>query len=145
MKKISFLLFFVLLIFGVKAQNYWQQEVNYKIRVKLNDENQTLTAFEEIEYINNSPYTLEYIFIHLWPNAYKNNHTAFARQKVRDGSNEFYFADEEDKGSIAALDFEVDGKAVAWLPDEKYIDIVKLTLNKPLRSGERIIIKTPFK
>ena len=48
------------------AQNYWQQEVNYTITVKLNDENHTLSAFEEFEYINNSPNSLDSIYIHLY-------------------------------------------------------------------------------
>ena len=127
------------------AQGYWQQEVNYKIRVALDDEAHELHAFEEIEYINNSPYALEFIYMHLWPNAYKNNHTAFARQKVRDGSNEFYFANDEDRGSIESLDFEVDGETVAWIPNDEYIDVAKILLNTPLKSGGKVIIKTPFK
>ena len=83
--------------------------------------------------------------MHLWPNAYKNNNTMFARQKVRDGSNEFYFAKDDERGWIDELDFEVDGKAVLPIEDEKYIDIVKLKLNSPLLPKQKIIITTPFR
>ena len=62
------------------SQNYFQQEVNTTINVSLNDKNNTLSAFEEIEYINHSPDSLEYIFMHIWPNAYRNNGTDMAIQ-----------------------------------------------------------------
>ena len=56
-------------------QTYFQQEVNYKIDVKLNDVDHSLKAFEELQYINNASNSISYIYFHLWPNAYKNNET----------------------------------------------------------------------
>ncbi|MFM7758250.1 MAG: hypothetical protein ACKO6J_04885, partial [Crocinitomicaceae bacterium] len=41
------------------AQKYWQQEVNYKINVSLDDQNHYLRGFESMEYVNNSPNVLE--------------------------------------------------------------------------------------
>ena len=64
------------------TQDYFQQEVNYKIDVTLNDKNNTLSAYEEFEYINNSTTALDKIYIHLWPNAYKNSETALAHQLI---------------------------------------------------------------
>ena len=54
------------------TQEYWQQEVNYRMDVRLDDENHMLDAFQEFEYINHSPDTLNELYIHLWPNAYSN-------------------------------------------------------------------------
>ena len=62
------------------SQSYWQQEVNYKIDVKLDDKKHELVAFEEFEYINNSPQKLDFLMIHLWPNAYQNEKTALGQQ-----------------------------------------------------------------
>src|SRR6476619_2815404 len=59
-----------------KTQEYFQQQVNYKIDVTLNDADNTLDGFININYTNNSPDTLNYIWFHLWPNAYKNDNTA---------------------------------------------------------------------
>src|SRR5678815_1141717 len=58
--------------------NYWQQQVNFTIDATLNDKDNSLDAFEKIEYINNSPDTLKFIWFHVWPNAYKNDKTAFS-------------------------------------------------------------------
>jgi hypothetical protein len=81
LKKTIFTLFTNCLLFTTNCQlNYWQQQVNYTIDVSLNDKEHTLDGFEKIEYINNSPDTLKYIWFHLWPNAYKNDRTAFTDQ-----------------------------------------------------------------
>ena len=86
---------------------YWQQEVNYTIDVSLNDKEHTLNGFEKIEYINNSPDTLKFIWFHIWPNAYKNDKTAFSDQLLENGNTKFYFSDKEQKGYINRLDFKV--------------------------------------
>ena len=83
---------------SVFAQTYFQQEVNYKIEVKLNDSIHFLSGFEEIEYINNSPDNLEFIYFHLWPNAYENNETALAKQKFEMGRKIKLFKSEEQRG-----------------------------------------------
>ena len=82
--KVAKLLLMLLVTQVVSAQDYFQQEVNHVIQVKLNDKNHTLSAFEEIEYINNSPNSLDTIYMHLWPNAYKSTFSALGRQKMSD-------------------------------------------------------------
>ena len=81
---------FVYLVVGIVSSSaqkeYFQQHVSYEIDVMLNDQEHTLSAFEKIEYTNNSLDTLDYIWFHIWPNAYKNDSTALAKQLLRLGS-----------------------------------------------------------
>ena len=123
---------------------YFQQEVNTKIVATLDDKAHTLTGNIEIEYINNSPDTLPVIWMHLWGNAYKNRQTAFCKQKLRDGSSQFYFADEKNLGYFKNLDFTVDGQKTEWSFDKGNPDIALLKLAQPLLPGGRIAIATPF-
>lgn len=144
MKKINTLIIILLFCnYLAVAQNYFQQEVNYTIQVKLDDKTHELSAFEEIEYINNSPNTLNFIYFHLWPNAYKNNSTALAKQK-----QQYTYYDIEKyshmQGYIDSLDFKINGEPAKWELDENHIDICKLYLNKPLKPNEKITITTPF-
>ncbi|MGZ3920788.1 MAG: M1 family metallopeptidase [Bacteroidia bacterium] len=125
-------------------QTYFQQEVNYKINVRLNDNDHTLSATEEIQYINNSDKGLEYIYFHLWPNAYKNNSTALAKQLLEQKKTTFYYSKPEERGFIDSLDFKVNGKNVKLEYDNENPDICKLILNEPLRSLDTIKITTPF-
>ncbi len=127
-----------------QSVSYWQQNVDYVIHVTLDDVHHSLQGDISMQYTNNSPDELNFIFIHLWPNAYKNNQTAFAKQKLESGSIDFYASKEEDKGYIDQLDFKVDGISATLEIDPKEIDIAKLILNKPLKTGETINITTPF-
>lgn len=127
------------------AQNpYFQQEVNYKIKVALNDKKHELSAYEEVTYINNSTSSLSYIYFHLWPNAYKDHKTALAQQLLENGDDKFYFSKQEERGFIDSLDFKVNGKSVKVEYNKQHEDICKLILNEPIRSQDTIVITTPF-
>ncbi len=140
---LSFLIFNVSLVINAQ-QPYFQQEVNYKITVKLNDTSHTLSAFEEIQYINNSSTSLSYIYFHLWPNAYKNNSTALAKQLLQHNKTKLYFSEAKERGFIDSLNFLVNGKPIKWEFDAEHIDICKLILNEPLKSLDTLKITTPF-
>ncbi|MBA2762956.1 MAG: M1 family peptidase, partial [Segetibacter sp.] len=124
-------------------KRYWQQEVNFTIDVTLNDIDHSLQAFETIEYINYSPDTLHFIWFHIWPNAYKNDRTAFSEQFLKNGRTDFYFSPQEDKGYINQLDFKVNG-ASATFENQKDIDVIKLMLPTALPPGGKATIATPF-
>ncbi len=136
--------FGMFLSINIHSQTYFQQEANYIINVQLNDVNHTLKGFETINYTNNSKDTLALLWLHLWPNAYKNNTTAFAKQKLENGDLDFYYATTEERGYIDSLDFKIDGQQVAWEYQDKHIDICKIILNTPLAPNETITISTPF-
>jgi len=141
--------FFLLLLFvfaksNLTAQSYFQQEVNYTISVKLDDVKHELLANERIEYINNSPNQLTFLYMHLWPNAYKDNTTPLAKQLYRNGDRKLYYASEEEKGFIDQLDFKINDQTVKWELLKDSIDICKIYLNEPLPSNGKIIITTPF-
>ncbi|HWR33108.1 MAG TPA: M1 family metallopeptidase, partial [Chitinophagaceae bacterium] len=144
MRKIIFLLLAAQSLQLTAFSQYWQQQVNYRIDVSLNDKDHTLDAFEKIEYINNSPDTLKFIWFHLWPNAYKNDKTAFTDQTLENGNTKFYFSDKQQKGYINRLDFKVNNITAAVEDHPQHIDIVKLVLPSPLHPGQKIIITTPF-
>jgi hypothetical protein len=138
-------LYFVLCTHFSFSQNYFQQEVKYIIHVSLNDVKHELSAHETIVYINNSSKELKEIYFHLWPNAYKNNETALANQFYNRGDRRMLDADEKNLGFIDSLSFTVDGETVPWKYDSLHIDICKLILNHPLKSGDSISISTPFR
>ena len=86
MKKL-FLTILILISINISAQDYFQQEVNYIIDVTLDDENHTLSGAEYIDYKNNSPEDLDFIWFHIWPNAYKDNSTALVKQQIENGDH----------------------------------------------------------
>lgn len=139
--------FFSFLSLVVSAQqNYWQQEVDYIIDVTLDDQQHMLRGAESFIYHNKSAQSLDRIYIHLWANAYRDNHTAFARQQLANRSWDFYNAPDSLRGFIDSLDFKVDNQTVKW----EYLakdtpDVAILWLNQPLAPGKRITVSTPFR
>ena len=123
---------------------YWQQQVNYQIDVKLNDVDNSLDGSVKMDYYNNSPDTLHFIWIHLWPNAYKNDRTAYSDQTLENGSTAFYFSDDDKRGYINRLDFKVNGITAKTEDHPQQQDIVKLILPNPIAPKANAKIETPF-
>ncbi len=140
-------LILILLIYStsLSGQEYFQQEVDYTIHVTLDDQRHFLTGHEKIQYTNNSPEELDFLYFHLWPNAYKNNQTALAKEQFRVAGRQSLFKMESQRGFIDSLNFQVNGKNVKWEFHPKHQDICKIILNDPLQSGETITITTPFR
>jgi hypothetical protein len=136
--------FLTTLLSAHAQRDYWQQQVNHSIEVTLNEKNRTLDGFSRIEYINHSPDTLQYIWFHVWPNAYKTDRTAFSDQLLENDKTQFYFSDAEQKGYINRLDFKVNGKVAETTDHPQHIDIIRLELPEPLPPGGTAIITTPF-
>jgi len=145
MSRISILAFCIFIQHNIIAQQYFQQEVNYTIVVKLDDENHFLHGQEKLIYHNNSPATLSEIYFHLWPNAYKNNETAFAKAELKHGNKKFYWASEEERGYMDSLSFSINGTKAIFTINDTFIDIGLLKLNEPLLPGKSIEIETPFR
>ncbi len=82
LKIFSALLFTVFLVNKVSAQpDRWQQHIKYNISVTMNVAANQFNGTEKIEYINNSPDTLQKVFIHLYWNAFQPNSSMDVRSR----------------------------------------------------------------
>ena len=61
---------------GAPGHAYWQQRADYTIRATLDEANRAIRAAETITYHNNSPDTLNYLWLQLDQNIYKPNSDA---------------------------------------------------------------------
>jgi hypothetical protein len=61
---------------GAPGQAYWQQRADYTIRATLDEANRSIRGAETITYHNNSPDTLNYLWVQLDQNIYKPNSDA---------------------------------------------------------------------
>ncbi len=152
MKKTVLLTFLLSLLYTSYSQNLnqgnWQQQVDTRIEVLLNDTAHTIKGKVTITYLNNSPNVLSEMYIHLWPNGYANNETAFGRQMIENGEMDFYYANENERGSIDSLNFSAKGSDIPWeyavLNGKTHKDIALLKLIEPIKTGEKRVISTPF-
>ncbi|RZL50690.1 MAG: M1 family peptidase [Pedobacter sp.] len=142
------ILLVILTFFSIQSfaqTSYWQQNLNYTIDVSLNDVDKSLKGFEKIVYKNNSPSNLEFIWFHIYPNAYKNETTAMFQQIKNDPSRKKKL-DKYSYGSIDGLNFKVNGVATTTEPhpNPQYIDVLKVKLPSPLKPGDSVTITTDF-
>lgn len=145
MKTISLIITFLLLLsYCAFSQEYFQQEVNHKIDVTLDNKSNSLSGHIETEYVNNSPDTLNFIYYHLWPNAYKNNNTKFAQQQLMFKRTDFQNSDESSRGYIDSLNFIVNEQPVELILCDNNIDIGIIYLKEPLLPQDTINISTSF-
>jgi hypothetical protein len=58
---------------GEPGHEYWQQQVDYKIKAKLDEKKRRIEASQDITYHNNSPDTLKYLWVQLDQNKFRND------------------------------------------------------------------------
>jgi hypothetical protein len=143
--KTGLLLCILSILHGDPLDRYWQQHVDYKMEVTLHDSLQQLAGMSVIKYTNNSPDSLDRIYMHLYPNAfqlgsvkdreYTGNYGRASRAK--------YFKDRL-KGFTSKIkihDFNLAKKGEPVLKKYSIDDtILKATLNRKLAPGEMLRI-----
>ena len=107
------LILLILFVLSVKSHG-WQQRVAYDIEVSLDTKTHTLEGKEELKYINNSPDTLKFMWIHLYPNAYRDRSTTFARELEKSGNYRFSFSKEKDRGYIEIRSITSQGEPLRY-------------------------------
>ncbi|EKE83351.1 M1 family metallopeptidase [Idiomarina xiamenensis] len=61
---------------GEPGEHYWQQQVDYQINVSLDEKRRRVEGAETIQYHNQSPYTLRYLWVQLDQNIFKSDSMA---------------------------------------------------------------------
>ena len=135
---------FLIIQSGAVAGSSWQNYVKYNIDVKLDDSLHTLSGAEKIIYLNNSPDTLKQIHLLLYPNAYKNSKTFFARQQKRLGIQSFLNSKIKDRGYIDIHNIAVNKRPVELIIPEDSITTGYINLKSPLKPGDSLCISTEW-
>lgn len=142
-KRLAFLLLLIHCkwLFG---QASFQQQVDHDIAVSVDEKTNSLEGKQRILYHNRSNDSVRYIWFHIWPNAYKNDRTAFSEQLLRNGRTDFYFSADESKGYINRLSFSINNKSVTYEDHPIHQDIIKLQLPSPIAPGTTLEIENSF-
>ncbi|MGQ9464602.1 MAG: M1 family aminopeptidase [bacterium] len=116
----------------------WQQKVDYKISASLDITEHTLKINEILTYYNNSPVALDTLYLHLYPNAYRDNNTIFAQESKKMGSYRFLRAKVSERGwiNISSI-IDKDCDPLVFDIDET---IMAVLLKKPLESGDSVVL-----
>ncbi len=99
------------------AADYFQQFHHTTIKVKLDDERKWVTGTETIVYVNNSPDTLREMYLHLYPNAFRDKHVPYQTDEARKWNLRVLDVPEDHKGWLDLADIKVGGPAVTHTVD----------------------------
>ena len=127
---------------GAPGHEYWQQKADYKMKITLDDNNQTITGSETITYYNNSPDDLEYLWVQLDQNmragdsdspligqsSMRDTLSAFAVFRLTGGDNDY-------DGGFKIKSVKKNGKEMTYLINKT---MMRLDLDAPLKSGENM-------
>jgi len=125
---------------GAPGHEYYQQQADYKMKLRLDDENQRLYGDEKITYYNNSPDVLDYLWVQLDQNVRAKDSDSY---KIR-GSK---IDDRTSLSSLARLEPSFDGGfKIEHVKDANgkkmnYIinkTMMRIDLDKGLKKGESI-------
>ncbi len=146
---LGLLLFFLscLPVFG--AENYWQQFVHYSFKVRLDVTDHSLIGEGAIRYYNNSPDTLDRVYFHLYPNAFKNENSTLMREARKFLKN--YRVNSYNNGYIDILEFRLSRPGAEVSPADAPIaayrvddTILEARLPQPLLPGDSLQIYIRF-
>jgi hypothetical protein len=141
---------------GEPGQQYWQQQVDYKIKASLDEEKRRLSGSQTINYKNNSPYTLKYLWLQLDQNIFKSDSMAEVTSTFGGGStptndqpakisldelrNLQFLADHE-------LGYQLDKIQLTDGTPLKFVVVgtqMRIDLPKPLKAGESLQFSMNF-
>jgi hypothetical protein len=127
---------------GAPGPAYYQQKADYKIDIELDDKNSKLSGSETITYYNNSPDTLEYLWVQLDQNqAAKNSQTPLAEnQKTEELFTPNKFANQFLKKGLDRgfnIEYLKDSKGNAMSYSVNHT-MMRINLAAPMKPGEKI-------
>lgn len=119
---------------------------NNKIKIKANllVEEHELHIQQQILFHNKSEQSLDTIFLHNWPNSFKDNTTPLAKRMIENYNKELYFAKEKHRGYTHINNMAVNYETVAWHIEKEKDDLLAIVLNEPLKPGDDIDISATY-
>ncbi|MEJ6794081.1 MAG: M1 family aminopeptidase [Flavobacteriales bacterium] len=127
---------------GNKAPvGYWQQDVHYKIKANIDERTDIIDGEQQLTYWNNSPDDLTEVYFHLYQNAFTPG--SYCSELHHQNNKDPEYGEYEAQG----LGTDVESIKANDLKLKTEIDntILKVFLDKPLKSGEQITFDIIFK
>ena len=120
---------------------YWQQDVYYKIDARIDENTHIIDAAQTVEYWNNSPDTLNYVYFHLFQNAFvKGSHLHALQEELKVNARLGRY-EAAGLGTVVE-DLRVDGKEVKTELDNT---VLKVYLPEPLYPNSYVTFTMDFR
>lgn len=122
----------------------YAQENSITIRGSLDPNKNELLINQEILFINTSDSILNTIYLHNWPNSFRDRKTPLSKRFIKDYRKDLYFAKEEALGKTTIKNLTVNFETTSFNELKKQPDILKIELHKPLISKDTAKINLSY-
>lgn len=128
---------------GAPGPEYWQQRTEYVIEVTLDDKKQRITGSELITYHNNSPHSLNYLWLQLDQNRFAKDSDGMLAEQAPESMKEFSY---DAYARLLEIEKFEGGSHITAVKDQQGKDMdytinktmMRIDLPKPLKPSEQI-------
>lgn len=121
------------------------QQNSISIAATLDDAKNLFQIQQKIVYYNTSKQELKSIFLHNWPNSFKNRKTALSKRFIEAYQKDLYFAKKEELGATEIKNISVNFETATYRVLEKQIDLLEIPLKETLKQNDSIIINATYR
>jgi hypothetical protein len=138
MKKFFFIPLFLIFQF------VFTQESEYNIVANIDPSNRLIKIEQEIIFFNSSNKNLDKIFLNDWPHSYSTANSQFGKRLSEDFKLNFQRSTKNQRGFTNITSVFQEDDEISYNRIKNQIDIIKIDLNKPLKSNEKTSIKIKY-
>lgn len=122
----------------------YTQTNSIKIDAIIDNKTDVIKIQQEIIFFNKTNTPLAQIYLHNWPNSFKDRKTPLSKRLIEDYKKSLYFAKEKKRGFTKILNLTANYKNINFTFKEGQEDIIRLDLNKSLNPNDSIIINASY-
>jgi hypothetical protein len=120
------------------------QENAISIKANLDMDNDEMLIKQEIVFINTTDSLLSDIYLHNWPNSFRDRKTPLSKRFILNYRKDLYFAKKKKLGETTIKNVSVNFENTAFTELEDNPDILKVSLKKPLSYKDSVKIALTY-
>jgi hypothetical protein len=115
-----------------------------KIDAQLDFAKKEIQIIQQITCYNLTGETLDTIYLHNWPNSYKDRNTPLSRRLIEDYDKSLYFAKKERRGHTTIKSISTDFVSDKWEIDKESPDIIRVLLTNPIKANDSVTVSLTY-
>ncbi len=127
---------YLLLLVGISAYGQHKNTLTATVYA----EAKRIKVVQKITYVNETGSVLHEIYLNDWNHAFSGKDTPLAKRFAEEYHRNFHLSRKKKKGNTTIEGISADGMSINWERLEAQIDIIKVTLDKPLQPNENVIL-----
>ena len=135
---------FITFLFYITCAIFYAQENSISIQANLDVDKDEMQIKQEITFVNSTDSVLTNIYLHNWPNSFRDRKTPLSKRFIKDFRKDLYFAKKQELGKTTIKNLSVNFENVIFYELEDKADILNIELSKPLLKKDSVKISLMY-